>query len=189
MARIAIVLTNGFADWEYSLIAGTGAPFYGLEVRFFTVTPGLVTSQGGLAAEVKDGLEVLTEWQPNVVVVVGGMIWATPDAPDISQVLAAAKEQGAAVAGICGGTLALARSGLLDRVAHTSNDPAFLKDNAATYKGAALFKSSPSAVGSDGVITAPGTAPVSFTAAVFEAAGLPADAIAQFRQMMAAEHS
>ena len=31
------------------------------------------------------------------------------------------------VAGICGGTLALARAGLLNDVAHTSNDLAFLE--------------------------------------------------------------
>lgn len=189
MSKIAILLTRGFADWEYAFIAGTGGPFYGLDVRFFGVPVGQVVSQGGLDVATTQGVDDLLTWQPTVVVVVGGLAWEADDAPDIGNLLKALYENGAAVAGICGGTLALARSGLLDHVRHTSNDPSFLTQNSPEYKGAGNYAQSGSAVVDGRMITAPGTAPTSFTAAVFLAAGLPDETVAQFRTMMAAEHA
>lgn len=189
MAKIAVVLTEGFADWEYALIGGTGRPFYGFDVQYFAPEGGAVQSQGGLKAAVGQDMDDLATWQPDVVAVVGGMIWETAQAPDISDALIATRTRGATVAGICGGTLALARAGLLDDAAHTSNDADFLIQNATDYGGAANYMASASAVSSDGMITAAGTAPVSFAAAVFEAVGLPEETVAQFRQMMATEHA
>ncbi|MCZ4279975.1 DJ-1/PfpI family protein [Kiloniella laminariae] len=189
MTKIAVLLTQGFADWEYALIAGTGGPFYGLDIRFFTPVTGEVQSQGGLTALVSQDLDAMAQWEPEAVVVVGGMIWETDQAPDISGPLKAQHARGAAVAGICGGTLALARAGLLDELRHTSNDPDFLTRNAATYAGSAHYVSSPGAVSAGRVITAPGTAPASFTAEIFAAVGLAPETVDQFKAMMAAEHS
>lgn len=188
MARIALLLTPGFADWEYALIAGTGAPFYGQEVRFFSPTPGHFLSQGGLPVIVDADLQHCADWQPDVVVVVGGMIWESAQAPDVSAFLQACLERDATVAGICGGTLALARAGLLNTVHHTSNSIDFLQTNAAAYKGSALYQDSTTAVIADRIITAKGSAPVSFTGAVFQHAGLPDELITQFKAMLAAEH-
>ena len=188
MAKVAIVLTEGFADWEYALLAGTGGPFFGLEVRFFTPEPGEVRSQGGLVARVEAGVDQIAGWAPDAVAVIGSAIWETAKAPDIGPVLTAQHEGGGVVAGICGGTLALARSGLLDGRAHTSNEAGFLTGNAEGYGGAAEYRESAAAVSEDRVITASGTAPVSFTAAVFEAAGVPAEGVGKLRAMMAAEH-
>ena len=186
--KTAIVLAQGFADWEYALIAGTGGPFYGLDVRFFAPAPGELRSQGGLAVRVPRGLDELPAWNPRVAAVIGGTVWATPDAPDIAPTLQALHSGGATVAGICGGTLALARAGLLNDAPHTSNDAAFLAKNAPGYSGAAHFRPSSAAVASGRIITAPGTAPASFAAEVFLAAGVAPDAVHQFREMMAAEH-
>lgn len=188
MARIGLVLTPGFADWEYAFIAGTASPFYGIEARFFTPEPGQLSSQGGLTIIVQNSLQDCLDWQPEVVVVVGGFAWEGPAAPDLRDFLQASRASGASLAGICGGTLALARAGLLDSVAHTSNSAEFLQQNAVKYAGHGLYQSSPVAVSAQRIITAPGTAPVSFTCAVFEAAGLSAESIAQFRSMLAAEH-
>jgi hypothetical protein len=87
-----------------------------------------------------------------------------------------------------GGTLALARAGLLDSVSHTSNSADFLQQNAIGYESTTLYRSSQVAVVADRVITAPGPAPVSFTCAVFEAAGLSSEIVSQFRSLLAAEH-
>ena len=51
MARVSLILTPGFADWEYAFIAGTGSAFYGIDVRFFAPATGEFRSQGGLADE------------------------------------------------------------------------------------------------------------------------------------------
>ncbi|MCD9114722.1 DJ-1/PfpI family protein [Pseudomonas bijieensis] len=188
MARVGLILTPGFADWEYAFIAGTASPFYGIDTRFFTSATGQFRSQGGLAVTVDSSLQQCLGWKPDVVVVIGGMIWERAEAPDIRDFLHASRSSGATIAGICGGTLALARAGLLDTVAHTSNSAEFLQQNAAGYAGQALYRSSPVAVVADRIITAPGPSPVSFTCAVFESAGLSAEVTSQFRSMLAAEH-
>lgn len=189
MTRIAVILTQGFADWEYALIAGTGGPFFGMEVEFFTPQAGEVRSQGGLPAIISRRLEEVRAFDPAVIVVVGSSIWETDQAPDIADLLRSYHQRDIPIAGICGGTLALARAGLLNEVAHTSNDLEFLQQNAKGYKGAAHYRPSASAVADGHVISAPGTAPVSFAAAVFEAAGLDANALQQFKAMLSAEHA
>lgn len=189
MSKVAVLLTHGFADWEYALIGGTGGPFYGLDVQYFTPVIGDVRSMGGLIANVSQDLDDLAKWQPNAVVVVGGGIWESNEAPDITNVLVSQHTDGVVVAGICGGTLALARAGLLDDVRHTSNDLAFLSQNADAYAGTENYIESASAISEGRVITAPGTAPASFTAAIFESVGLDSEKVAQFKMMMAAEHT
>lgn len=188
MAKLAIILVQGFADWEYALIGGTGGPFYSLDIQYFTPQPGQVRSQGGLRAVVSQDLTALSNWQPDAVIVVGGMIWETDQAPDVRGLLRTQHERGAVIAGICGGTLALGRAGLLDNLRHTSNDPEYLNKNAQGYTGSALYVGSPSAISENRVITAPGTAPVSFTAAIFESVGLAQETVGQLKAMMAAEH-
>ena len=188
MARVGLILTPGFADWEYAFIAGTGSPFYGIDVRFFAPAVGQFRSQGGLAVTVDGSLQQCLDWKPDVIVVIGGMIWESAEAPDIRDFLQASHSSGATIAGICGGTLALARAGLLDTVPHTSNSADFLQQNALNYEGRALYQNSSVAVVADRIITAPGPAPVSFTCAVFDSAGLSSEIVSQFRSMLAAEH-
>lgn len=116
------------------------------------------------------------------------MAWERSDAPDIRNFLRTSRSSGATIAGICGGTLALARAGLLDTVPHTSNSADFLQQNAVDYEASTLYRNSPVAVVADRITTAPGPAPISFTCAVFESAGLSSEIVSQFRSMLAAEH-
>ncbi|EEA95416.1 DJ-1/PfpI family protein [Pseudovibrio sp. JE062] len=188
MTKIAVILTQGFADWEYALIAGTGSPYFGMQVEFFSPQAGTVRSMGGLSAVVSRKLDEIRAFEPTVIVVVGGTNWEADQAPDVADLLRANHQRGVVVAGICGGTLALARAGLLNEVAHTSNNAEFLQQNVKSYTGAEHFHQTSAAVADQNIITAPGTAPVSFTAAVFQAAGLNEEAIAQFNGMLSAEH-
>ncbi|CAI0717350.1 DJ-1/PfpI family protein [Serratia entomophila] len=187
--KTAVIMTPGFADWEYALIAGIGGPFYGLDVAFFSPQVGRIRSQGGLVCEVSKGLDELAAWQPDAVVVVGGTLWESEQAPDIGALLKTQHLRGVTIAGICGGTLALARAGLLNGRKHTSNEVGFLTRNAKNYTGEPLFVASAAAVADVNVITAPGTAPVSFTAAIFSALGIDEATVKQFNAMLAAEHA
>jgi hypothetical protein len=40
MAKLAIILTHGFANWEYALIGGTGGSFYGFNIQYFSPATG-----------------------------------------------------------------------------------------------------------------------------------------------------
>lgn len=187
--KVALVLTPGFADWEYAFIAGVGGPFYGLDVAFFAPEAGTLRSQGGLTVEVERSVAELADWAPAAIVVVGGIVWESEQAPDIGALLKEQLQRGVTVAGICGGTLALARAGLLNDRAHTSNDADFLTRNAENYTGQSHFVASASAVTDTHVITAPGSAPVSFAADVFRAVGIDEETVRQFNAMLAAEHA
>ena len=143
MPRVGLILTPGFSDWEYAFIAGTASPYYGIDVRFFASATGQFRSQGGLAVTVDSSLQQCLDWKPDVVAVIGGMVWERAEAPDIRAFLHASRSSGATIAGIWGGTLALARASLLDTVPHTSNSADFLQQNAVGYKGGhALSKQS-----------------------------------------------
>lgn len=188
MAKVAFILTQGFADWEYAFTAGAGRGYYGLECRFFAPQPGKVESLGGIVVEVDHGVDRISAWEPNIVVVVGGTIWDSPAAPDISAMLQDNYARGATLAGICGGTLALARAGLLNENEHTSNSLEFLQENVGAYVGAACYCQRSAAFYAKRIITAPGTAPASFAAAIFESAGVEDAAIEEFRERVGAEH-
>lgn len=186
MQPITILLTNGYSDWETGLISGAGSLFFGADIRFVSPDGQAVTSAGGLVSGPLAALEPISE---GVLVICGGTIWDGADAPDISPVLLASKAAGATIAAICGGTLAAARAGLLDTIPHTSNGAGYLTAPVPSYTGAEHYLNQPQAVAADGVISAAGTSPVSFAAAVLSAAGLPPEGVAQFQAMLGAEHS
>ena len=87
----------------------------------------------------------------------------------VGAVLAEASETGRLIAAICGATVAVARAGLLDDCRHTSNSLAYLQQNAVAYDGANYYHDGPYAVFDGNIVTAPGTAPVTFTREVLRA--------------------
>ncbi len=60
-----------------------------------------------------------------------------------------------------GATLALAHAGLLDTRPHTSNSLEFLTTHADGYAGAGVYRDA-HAVSDNGIVTAPGSSPVTF---------------------------
>ncbi|MNT85223.1 hypothetical protein D3C72_2253570 [compost metagenome] len=88
--------------------------------------------------------------------------------------------------GICDGVMALARAGLLDATRHTANGPESLPSTG--YGGAAHYVGTPRAVLDRRIVTAPGTAPVSFMSAVFDSLGLRTGDLDFYLGLYAAEH-
>lgn len=182
---VLIVLIEGFADWETPLIAGIGGDFYGLNARYVTPGGGDVTSMGGLHVTGLPDIEIAGD---EVLVLCGSDGWTREGAPDLTATLRAAHARGQTVAGICAGTLALARAGLLSGRDHTSNGLDFLRYHLPDYADAEHYRDVPRAVSAGGVVTAPGTAPVTFAIEVLRVAGLPEDRLAEFRAIATAEH-
>lgn len=189
MSKIAIILAHDFADWEYGFLGGVGRAFYNLDAQYFSPMPGEFQSSGGLNVSVSKNLDDLTRWEPHAVGIVGGGVWGTPQAPDISKILRSQHAKGTVIGGICAGTLTLARAGLLNENSHTSNDLNYLQQNADGYLGEKFYQQSAAAVSHNNIITAPGTAPASFAAQMFEAVGLEKETVSQFRAMVQAEHN
>lgn len=187
MTTIVTILTPGYADWETALLNAVARSFYGVETRFATPGGKPVTSSGGLHVTPDLAVEDIDVDAVDGLVVNGGSAWSQPDAPDIGRVLIAARDAGKAVAGICDATLALARAGLLDTVAHTSNSAENLAPTG--YRGASHYQDRPRAVVAGKIVTAPGTAPVSFMAGVMETLGLRDDNLDYYRGLHAAEHT
>jgi len=185
MLAITIVLTEGYSDWEIGVLAGTGRAYYGAEIGFVSADGGPVTAVSGLKTEALERFSAPTD---GVVVVCGGPAFESDAPPEIEERLKQAHENGCVVAGICGATLALARAGMLDDVAHTSNGRDYLQ-TVKSYRGAAYYRDQPQAVRDGRIITAPAPAPASFAAEVLTAAGLEAEAAGVIMAMLSQEHA
>ncbi len=169
MTKIVVYLTDTLADWELGYVLPGLAMANGMQQRFDVVTAGTsadpVTTKGGLAVIPATRLADIDPASIDLLIIPG----ADTCAEGHDEVLALAGDlvaRGTPVAAICGATLGLARAGLLDDRAHTSNAPDFLSV-APAYQGAEHYRVAK--VVSDGtVITAPATAPIDFARAIFE---------------------
>jgi putative intracellular protease/amidase len=186
MVPITIILAEGYSDWEIAVLSGVGRAFYGADIRFVSPDGGPINSAGGIPVSHTDKFNPPSE---GVVVVCGGAAFESNSTSDISEALRQAREAGCIIAGICGGTVALARAGLLDNVKHTSNGPGYLGQHVADYSGAENYVDQPSALRAGDIITAPAPAPASFAVEVLKAAGLEAQKAEQIKHMLAAEYS
>ncbi|QSQ12494.1 DJ-1/PfpI family protein [Myxococcus landrumensis] len=162
MARIAFVVIAPFADWEPALLAAGARDDFGDEVTWWSPGGHPTPSMGGMTLQVNGAVEDFTPDKADALVLVGSATWMTPQAPDLTNSLRRAVDAGLVVAGICGATVALAKAGLLDGRAHTSNDLEFLKAQAPSYRGASHYRDVPHAVRDGRLVTAAGTAPVTF---------------------------
>mgnify|MGYP001038777756 CR=1 FL=1 len=186
MTTVVTILTEGFADWETALLNGVARSYYNAETRYASPGGRPVRSAGGLRVTPDLALEAIDLEALDVLVVCGGSAWQTETAPDLTELLLGADARGKVVGAICDGTVAAARSGLLDEIDHTSNGPGYLDHTG--YKGRAHYRDLPGAVASGNVVTAPGTAPVSFMAEIMRAAGLADGNLDYYLGLHAAEH-
>lgn len=186
MTTILTILTDGFADWETALLNGAARAYYGITTLYAAPGGRAVTSMGGLRVAPDIALEAIDLEAVDAIVVCGGTAWQGAEAPDLRALLKDARARGKVVGAICDGTVAAARTGILDEVGHTSNGAGYL--DGTGYRGAAHYRDVPFAVADNGIVTAPATAPVSFMAEIMRALG-SADANLEFcLGMHAAQH-
>ena len=167
-ADVVLYATDTMADWEYSYVT-TGLAMAAeqgsdrFRLRVLADGPGEVTTKGLLRLRADEDLGEVDPEDVALLVLPGADTWfdGHDRVLDLARVLL---ERHTPVAGICGATYGLARAGLLDDRAHTSNARDFLVPSG--YAGADRYLDE--RVVEDGdVITAPATAPVDFGAAVF----------------------
>ena len=187
MSHIVTILTEGFADWETTLLNAVARGFYKAETTYASPGGRPVTSMGGMRVTPDVAIEAINPAEIDALVICGGSAWKQTGAPDITAVVQDARKAGKIVAGICDGTFALAKTGVLDGVVHTSNGVGYLDETG--YRGRASYLDEPAAVSANGIITASATAPVSFAEKVLEAVGLADDQLHYYVAMHARQYA
>jgi len=190
MTRRCIALFHhGWADWESGFVLAALREYFGVSVRIATPAGVEATSIGGVRAAPDLAFADVRVDDLDLLLVIGSERWAEDQNPEVVALLKAVNAAGKPIGAICAGTLAAARAGLLDGRTHTSNSLEFLREKAEEYGGAGRYVDTPRAVSDGGVVTAPGSAPGSFSVEVLRLiAPDKAEAIDGYAAMLAAEY-
>lgn len=160
---ILFVILQQYADWEAAYISsaismlGQG----GYEIKTVSLSKDCVQSIGGFrilpdydVTSVPDDYEAL--------ILIGGMTWRTENTQQIKNLVEDCFRKKRVLGGICDASAFLGASGVLNDVAHTSNDLNDLRQWAGdTYTGETKYLEK-QAVRDRNVITANGTAALEF---------------------------
>jgi len=167
---VHLLVLDTLADWEPGLaIAHLNQPAPGMPSQYRVRTVGLssepVVTKGGVRILPELTIAELSVDNSALLLLPGADIWGEQRTDSMLEKATAFVKAGVPVAAICGGTLGLARAGLLDTRRHTSNAPEFLASTG--YAGARHYVTEP-VVEDDGVITAPATAALEFARHLLE---------------------
>jgi putative intracellular protease/amidase len=165
---VHVLVFEGFADWEPAFALAELRRSAGLDVVTLGFTDAPVRSMGGLRVVPDRAIAGLDSAAVRLLLLPGGDMWeGTYPRAGLDAVLAELHTRAVPIAAICGATLALARAGLLNDRAHTSNEPGYLTSLAPEYAGGSRYVDE-LAVRDRGVITASGLGPTEFAREIFE---------------------
>lgn len=187
--KIGLVFIDGWADWEFGFLSGS-ADWFQSEIVALSPNASQIRSIGGLVLTPDRSTHPAENNDLDAVAAIGSDNWNTPSHPDISPLLRAVADRGGVVGGICAGTLALARAGLFLNSAHTSNGRDWIRQILPDYAGQENYRDVPYAVSDGRIVSAPGSAPGTFAAAMLEALHPEeAEMVAKARAMFAKEYA
>lgn len=171
---VYMYVLNTMADWEPGFAIAElrkgrwfrpGIPPF--EIKTFSLAKEPVVTMGGIRIMPDLAVGEINSADAALLLLPGSGIWNEPGHEPVMEKAKAFVAAGVPVAGICDATLALARAGLLDNRAHTSNYLAGMKSLCPNYKGEAFYRDEPAVTG-DKVITASGLAPLEFACQIFK---------------------
>jgi putative intracellular protease/amidase len=159
-------LQPGWADWEAGSVLPLLRHYLGVQIEIATPDGEPQTSIGGVlaAADYKFSDPVLSD--ADVFLLIGSDAWGEFKDEAVFGLLRQAVADGKIVGAICAGTVAAARARLFEGRAHTSNGQDWLLEQEAGYAGADGYVDTPKAVTAGKIVSAPGTAPITFAAAI-----------------------
>jgi putative intracellular protease/amidase len=171
---IHVGIYDAWADWEagYALAHLASGDWQAEGKRYQTVLVGetgdSITTKGGIRLSPDVTIREVVPGESAMLILPGADTWLEGGNEAFAGLAARFLATGVPVAAICGATVGLARAGLLNDVAHTSNAPQALES--AGYTGHERYRLDP-AVSDGDVITATGIAPVEFARAIFDRLG------------------
>ena len=165
---VHVLVFDDFADWEPALALAELRGDAGRRIMSVSFGAASVTSMGGLQVKPDCELDEVDPATVELLLLPGGSAWPAGEVPQesLESLLHQLDTNATPIAAICGATLALARAGLLDDRAHTSNSVKYLADNVPDYAGREHYVIAP-AVRDRHVITANGYGFVEFTREIF----------------------
>ena len=163
---VGFIFIDRFAEWEYGLLAASAVEWFGADTIALTPKGLPVRSLAGFTLLGGRPVSDDSVAACDAVVVVGSENWFGAAAPDIAPLLKQAAGAGSVVAGICAGTLPLARAGLFAGRAHTSNGRNWIRERLGYYPGDSRYRDEPHAVVDGPIVSAPGSAPGTFALGV-----------------------
>jgi len=167
--KLGFVFIGGFADWEFGMLSASAVEYFGSEAIALTPKALPVKSIGGFSMLGARPLSDDSIDDLDALVVVGSDGWCDKSAPEIGPMLKAAAGRDLVVAGICAGTLPLAKAGLFAGRSHTSNGRDWIRRHLDYYPGDSQYRDVPHAVADGRIVSAPGSAPGTFAVAVLSA--------------------
>ena len=162
---IGFLFIEGFADWEYGLLAASAVECFGARAVSLTPEGKPVTGISGFRLTPDRSVGVEENADLDAVAIIGSDQWAGKTPPDVAQLLNTVAARGGVVGGICAGTLALARAGMFESARHTSNSRDWINGHEAGYAGASNYQDVPHAVADGKIVSAPGSEPGTFALA------------------------
>ncbi|MGX7875338.1 DJ-1/PfpI family protein [Mesorhizobium sp. ORM6] len=162
---IGFLFIEGFAGWEYGLLAASAVEWFGARAVSLTPEGKPVTGISGFRLTPDRSAEASENTDLDAVAVIGSEQWFGKAPPDAAGLLNAVASRGGVIGGICAGTLALARAGMFEEARHTSNGRDWINSHEAGYAGDLNYQDVPHAVADGKVVSAPGSAPGTFALA------------------------
>ncbi|MBZ9679009.1 DJ-1/PfpI family protein [Mesorhizobium sp. ES1-1] len=162
---IGFLFIEGFADWEYGLLAASAVEWFGARAISLTPDGKPVSGVSGfrLVPDRSAGPDENNDL--DAIAVIGSDQWFGEAPPDVAELLGSVASRGGVVGGICAGTLALARAGMFEKARHTSNGRDWINDHVPFYAGDRNYQDVPYAVADGRIVSAPSSAQGTFALA------------------------
>lgn len=172
MKEVMFLLLHEFAAWEATPLAAAINQSEAFCVKTVSLSPAPVRSIGGFSVKPDYEITQALEQDFSGLLLIGGNSWRTPEARRVTPLIERAMEQQALLGAICDASVYLGSLGLLNEVAHTSNQLGELQSYAGSaYTGKGLYRYQ-QAVRCGNIVTANGTASLEFAKEVLLGLGV-----------------
>lgn len=179
MKEVLFVLLHEFAEWEMSPLAAAINQSEDFCVKTVSISPAPVRSIGGFSVNPDYDIDQALAKDFSALLLIGGNSWRKPETRQVTPLVERAIEKKVLLDAICDASVYLGSLGLLNGIAHTSNQLEDLECyTGSAYTGKSLYRYQ-QAVRCGNIVTANGTASLEFAKEVLLGLGVMTEADAE----------